>query len=131
MAAKSSPSSRSDRKTQQQLIDRCADIVNLLVGAAKWVILGYFALQAVRALAGKTTSASFALVVHWLSSGKLPMVVAWIGACLAIIYGLLERQLRRRKTAYMQDRIKKLETKIDGHRSSSQLTKTGDTPEER
>jgi hypothetical protein len=53
---------------------------------------------------------------------------AWVLTTLSMCYAWMERRLRRRKTKTMADRITELETMIDPNRTSSGLTKTGDTP---
>jgi hypothetical protein len=130
MARKAQLTSEQMFRLQQQRIDGIADILALLIKSAMWVALAYFALLAIRALAGRTTSATFALAVHWLSSERKAEVSAWIVAFVAIIYGMFERSLRKRKTSYMQERIRSLESKMDPDRTSTGLTESGDTPAE-
>ncbi len=112
---------------EQRKLDRTAEVVAILIRALMWIAIAYFALLAIRALAGRATSASFALVVHWLTSERKAEVVAWIIAVVAIMYGQGERRLRKRKTRYMQQRIRDLEIRIDPGRSSSGLTESGNT----
>lgn len=53
-------------------------------------------------------------------------------AVVSMLYGLFERELRRRKTKYLQDRIIKLEERLDPNRESSGLTPRGETrPEDK
>lgn len=78
---------------------------------------------AVDSIAGKTTAFTMALSVLW----DVRLVFAFSVAGLAIIWAIAERKLRQRKVAYMQGRIKDLETKIDPQRSSSGLTEKGRT----
>lgn len=54
----------------------------------------------------------------------------WTIAIVAILYGLVERELRRRKTAYLHGRITMLEKTIDPSRSSSGLNTRGETPKD-
>jgi hypothetical protein len=79
--------------------------------------------QALAPFAGKETAVS--LVLNVLADFKFALTVTLAGAAAA--WAVAERRLRERKTKYLQDRVKELETKIDHNRSSSGLTRTGKT----
>ncbi|MFZ2004181.1 MAG: hypothetical protein WAV02_03800 [Stellaceae bacterium] len=78
---------------------------------------------AIDSIAGKTTAFTMALSILW----DVRLVFAFSVAGLSTIWAIAERKLRQRKVAYMQGRIKDLETKIDPQRSSSGLTEKGRT----
>ena len=119
------------------IVDRVTSVVMLIVKGA--IVLGMSAsvVLITGALAGKETNANLNLSVDAgtkiyveffskLDSSKY----AWLIAVIGILYGLFERELRRRKTAYLQNRITKLEKMIDPNRESSGLTARGETNRE-
>lgn len=130
MAKKPDLSQEQIFQIKQRSLDRTADILALLIKCVMWIVIAYFALLATKALAGQSTSASLKLAVRWLSTERKETVTAWTVALFAILYGRSERNLRKRKTRYMQQRIRDLESKRDPSRSSSGLTESGETPEE-
>lgn len=108
---------------------RSFDIVKVLISAIVTVVLGYFALQAVALLAGKTTEASFFLG-HFSSAGE--RLSPWAVTAIAVFWAIVERRLRLRKTEYLQGRLAMLERGIDPGRTTSNLLPNGQTrPEDR
>lgn len=116
------------------IVDRSTSIIMLAIKAA--IVFGFlFAIVSVfEAIAGKATTADinlslnadaniFVQLFSRLGSSKF----AWAVAIAGIVYGLSERELRRRKTAYLQGRITKLEKMLDSNRESSGLTERGET----
>ena len=91
--------------------------VNRLITAVMLLGIAYFAFRAIESLSGEVTlvTASFSLLK---SSYGLP----WGLAALMFAWALGERQLRRRKTRAMQNRIERLELHIDpGGKSNGSL----------
>lgn len=101
---------------------RYRTVRTLIKGA---VIVGCFYLlaQALAPFAGKATVVSLALEI--LADVKFALTLTLAGTAAA--WAVVERYLRQRKTEYLQDRIKDLETKIDPNRSSSGLQRSGKT----
>jgi hypothetical protein len=83
---------------------------------------------AVPALAGKTTQATVSVLIQLVTSkiGEKESV-PWAGTTLCFVWALLERYFRRRKTAYLAQRNRDLELRLDPIRSSSNLASTGDS----
>ena len=107
--------------------------VRLAAHAIKWlgiVLISYFVFRTVDALAGQTTVANFDIdMFRNLSPGQIVAAI-WAGA--ATVFGLAERNLRRRTIERLQARITDLEGQIDAKRTSSQLTTRGETrPEDK
>jgi hypothetical protein len=118
---------RNHTKTELkfELFYRLIDLVRHAIEWGGYLGLAYFATQAVADLSGKETFASFFLQVLGKESASDSLVLL-----LAIVFGgwaLLERRLRRRKTAELSQRIQHLETLIDPNRTGSRLTPTGET----
>lgn len=104
-----------------KIFDFLSKIVTL---AAIWVVCryGYFS---IKELAGKTTIADFFFQYftresrsHWLP---------WILVIIFFVWATLERQLRLKKVASMQNHIVELEKRLDPNRTSSMLTHKGET----
>ena len=83
---------------------------------------------AVPALAGKTTQATISVLIQLVTSkiGEKESV-PWAGTTLCFLWALLERYFRRKKTAYLAQRNRELELRLDPHRTSSNLASTGDS----
>ena len=101
-------------------VDKIYSLLALVVkfGFPSWVIV-----SVAKELAGKTTLANVAISVF---KGYTALVWLLIPAA-AVVWALVERDLRKRKTAYLYRRIKHLEQKLDPNRSSSALMEAGDT----
>ena len=113
---------RADLEKQFMLWSQAFRTLNHVITAAMWVLIAYFTLEAIRALAGETTS-----IWAFLSLSKSNYGLPWVVVVILIIWALSERKLRLRKTKSMEDHVKRLETTIDPGRSSSELTPMGQT----
>lgn len=105
------------------LLARGFDLAKDIIKAITYLGLGWFAYLAIGELAGKQTDASFLLGYFGESNHNFP----WIVAVIAVCYGLAEQRLRKRKTEYLQGRIRELEQRIDPKRTGSGLLTTGET----
>lgn len=92
-------------------------------GAAVWI--ASFAAEAIASLAGLKTEAN--IVLNFLSSLTVSNALAWSVAGGGVLYGEAQRRLKGRTVERLQSRIEELETMIDPQRSSSSLTKRGET----
>lgn len=109
-------------------IEQLWDSIRVLIRATKWIVLGWFGVLIARALAGQETTAEFVLSIFSnLGASRWPYLLLAGGLAM---WALLERRERRRKTAYLTNRIRLLEQKIDPNRSSSELLSTGETRQE-
>jgi flagellar biosynthesis/type III secretory pathway M-ring protein FliF/YscJ len=86
-------------------------------------------------LSGKTTIASLSAIVTTSTEKvsnvyKYVIIVLFILLICAILWAVIERQLRKRKVIEMSERIVKLEKFIDKNRSSSYLNKNCSTRRE-
>lgn len=85
----------------------------------------FFGYRAVEALAGEATDASFA--VHLLASEYAGHVLVALFGGGGIAYGWRQRKLRRDVVERLSTRIEAYETRLDGERGSSGLTRRGET----
>jgi hypothetical protein len=81
--------------------------------------------EAITSLAGSTTEAS--ILISFLSKVEISEALAWIFGIGSIGYGYSQRKLKGQTVERLQSRITMLESKIDPDRSSSNLTKRGET----
>lgn len=93
-----------------------------------YVGMAYFGYLSVDALAGQATVATIA--VKLLGDMHVSIALGWIVGICGILYGRVERSLRKDVVERLAPRHAELEKKIDARRSTSSLTKRGDTPEE-
>ncbi len=112
------------------LIDKVFTTVWLIIKCGFWLGIAYIVYLSIKELAGQTTVAQFILGYfsgNESSSGSSTTI--WvIVSVLCGIWAKFERWLRLRKVADMSERIKLLESHIDPTRTSSGLTKSGETP---
>lgn len=108
--------------------DRFFQSINKFTYAGLWIGVAYFAYLSVNALAGEATLVDVSLLYTKKASS-----LWWAGlAGAAVMWALVERKLRRRKSRSMGDHIKQLENMIDSRRSSSGLRPDGTTnPEDK
>lgn len=107
---------------------RATMIAKVVTTAIRWggvVALGYFGYLSIRTLAGQTTFADIAIRVL----GKLyfSQAVATVLGGGGIIYAWRERQLRHKVNETTGKRVSELEQEIDRRRTSSRLTRRGQT----
>lgn len=107
--------------------------VTVLQSLIRWgsiVLLAWFAYLSVKALAGQTTLADIG--IDFLGKVEISVALAWAVGAGGTAYGWSQRKLRKDTVERLQERIEELEVTIDDQRSSSRLTKRGDTrPEDR
>lgn len=107
------------------VIDQVGLTARLIVVAATVIFLGMFARDAVIALAGKTTNAN--VLLEFFGHLEVTVAIAWGAAATAAIWGYRERSLRRSTTKRLSTQIEDLELLVDPGRTSSNLSRTGQT----
>ena len=108
-----------------------------VVRLSKWLPVCFIAFcfeRAVESLAGRTTLANFGLFL--VADLKANTVVSHLVTLLfgvgGVSYGVRERRLREKNIERMSSQNTELEKLIDSNRSSSKLTRKGQTrPEDR
>lgn len=90
-----------------------------------FVIIVYFTYLSILSLAGKETSAIF--VFQYLTSVKDGNISWKIVTALTTFWAFLERKLKKDSIKHFKEHIIELEKKLDPNRSSSNLTKEGNT----
>lgn len=86
----------------------------------------YFSYLSIVELAGKTTIANMALTYITGKEGS-SRLIPWSVTAASLIWGYTERHLRLKKIATMGTHNAELERRLDPGRSSSRLTKKGET----
>lgn len=89
--------------------------------------IAYWGFECLQHMAGQSTIIDIALGLALHVLAKVEVAIAITLAGLATVWALAERALRRRKTDYMQGRIRELEQRLDPNRSTSGLTSRGKT----
>lgn len=102
--------------------------VTIATTAIRWgalVLIGLLAFVSIEVLAGKRTLATIAISL--IGSVKLENAIYLIVFLGCVLYGLGERELRRRNIKRLTESKNKLERLLDSSRTSSGLTSRGTT----
>jgi hypothetical protein len=108
-----------------------SDLALVITHGMKYACIAFIAWCAYRTIAslsGETTIAH--IVINLLGSVSVSQGVAWIFGVGGTGYGVYQRKLRRDYIEKHEARVKGLEAQIDPDRSSSGLTRRGQTPKE-
>jgi hypothetical protein len=107
------------------LVARIFDLLKDVIRAGILVWGGWIIYLCVKELAGKSTDASFAFA--YFVSNDNDYGLPWFFAFAAIVWALLERRFRMKKTQELTIRTQELEKRLDPTRTSSGLAATGET----
>lgn len=102
-----------------------SSILNTLIRYGSYVLIAMFTYLSIASLAGQETKAS--VVINFLGSLTVSQWAAWAIAGGSTVIAVRERKLRKDNTATLTQRTEKLEKARDPKRSSSKLTRRGDT----
>ena len=118
----------SAAKIEIYKIDRRAEIYEHFFKTIRWVGVAYCVYLCIESLAGRSTFASF--FVRFFATVEEGGVSKWwvAAAILFAAWAVGERVLRLRKVGAMSKRLEMLELTVDKGRTSSGLTRTGETP---
>ena len=108
-----------------QFFDGLFSFLSRAVSMSGFVLIARYAYLSIDSLAGVRTFADIG--VDFLADVRLSVAFAWTLAAGGIGYGWSQRRLRKRTVGNMHVRLKELEAGIDRGRSSSGLTRRGDT----
>lgn len=89
------------------------------------VFVAHYLSEIARVLAGRTTNAS--IMMSFLADVEFNVWVAWGMAAGGVVYGSSQRMLRRKVIAEQHEHIVQLERQIERRRTSSNLTRHGET----
>lgn len=106
-------------------LDVVANLTGKLIRYGGMVVIAYLGYKSLAVLAGKYTEAN--IVLSLLGRLHANEWVAWIFGGSSVIYGWRQRRLRRDEIESLGGRNRKLELKLDKGRTSSRLTRRGDT----
>ncbi len=102
--------------------------VQVLLSLIRWgaiIAISRYAYLAIDSLSGKNTLADIG--VNFLTDIKVSVAIAWGAGVGGMVYGASQRKLRKDTVERLQGRVQELESEIDPSRSSSNLTRRGDT----
>jgi hypothetical protein len=114
-----------DAKILYRKIDAAVTLCKAVIKYGALVLCVRYLFLIAGALAGKTTLAS--LVLSVLANAKVSDCICLLFGGGGAVYGVAQRQLRRRAIKRLTGRPKELEVAIDPNRSSSELTARGTT----
>ena len=103
-------------------------VTSVLVNLIRWgavVLIFRYGYLTVNTLAGHVTLASIG--ISFLGNLTVSQSLAYIFGAGGVIYGLGERQLRKRAIKRLGPKREALEASIDPKRTSSKLTEKGET----
>ena len=106
---------------------RIFDLLRHVISALLYGWLAYMAYRAVDALSGKVTKADIDLVLAFFVSKQNDFGLPWLVAIVAVMWAILERGLRLKKTEALSNQNRILQEKLDPKRTSSGLLPTGET----
>jgi len=119
----------------RRLVDGTTALASQLIRVGGVVGAVYFGItRPIEALAGKGTAADIAVLLRAQlerDGGNTWVIAAsWLLTVLAVVYGWVERTLRRNTVEQLQGRIQALEKSVNPTRTSSALTPRGETRKE-
>ncbi len=125
--AKTAAELRAENQLLREMRTRegIVSVINNLIRWVGGVLIAYFGYRTVAVLAGQHTAADIGVKI--LADVRVSEAVAWIFGGSGIAYGWRQRKLRRDTVERIQTRVESFEQSVDPGRSSSQLTKRGDT----
>jgi hypothetical protein len=101
-----------------------------LIYCACIVLVVHFGTDAIKAFAGRVSTADLSFVISIMASQKFSFTASATLAGSGWFYGFRQRNLRRNTVERLQPRIAELEKMLDSRRTSSQLTTRGATRKE-
>jgi hypothetical protein len=125
------PKTAAELRAENRLLKQyrgSENIVSVINNLIRWggaVAIAYFAFRSILALAGQHTAADIG--IKFLADVRVSEALAWIFGGSGIAYGWRQRKMRRDTVERIQGRVEAYEKVIDPRRSSSSLTKRGET----
>lgn len=115
----------ADLQHKLKLLDVVDSLGSKVIRWGSSIFIIYLFSSALKELAGKETYADVFIAV--LGNLTFERGACYVAGGAGVVYGLLERKLRRDKTEKLANRIQGLEKSFDPKRSSSKLTPRGMT----
>ena len=109
-------------------VNRSAEVWCQVWKTVRWASVFGFSYLSLSCLAGKITFASFIVNIFAVTPGE-GISKWWMYVSIAaILWAIIERVLRQRKVKSISKRLESLEKAKDPDRTSSGLTRDGETP---
>jgi hypothetical protein len=122
-AVEAEKTQRAQLQLWMRIAEICGTVITTGIRYGGVVALGYFAFRSIESLAGRTTLADIFVMGNLQAS----VVVSWAVGVGGVAYGWRQRRLRHTVNETLGVRVADLEQQLDSKRSSSKLTKTGQT----
>ena len=103
-------------------------IVSVVNNMVKWgglLGISYFVYRTIQSLAGEHTIANIAIRI--ITNLKINQWLAYVIGIAGIGYGCMQKRSRKRTIEHLSERKEELEKMLDPKRTSSMLTKRGET----
>lgn len=113
---------------QSKIAEGVIQVINNLIRYGTILGVSYHLYLAVESLSGRTTLADIG--ISFLGNLNISVAIAWVSCIVGIVYGMNQKKLKNDTVERLQSRITDLEKEIDPKRSSSNLTKRGETRQE-
>jgi hypothetical protein len=120
------PKTELDYQLSFRKWDTLAEWGNKLIQWSAVVVIAYFGFRTFDALAGRNTFAEFGIKV--LGNITVNRAILSFVTASGWVFGLGQRNLRRRNIERLSREKNELERRLDPKRTSSNLTKKGTTP---
>jgi hypothetical protein len=131
-AARENPTNQDETEASNQLrfaiVDRVARIIEVAIRCGCLAFIVYEVASSISILAGKHTIADVG--IKFLANVRVSEALAWIFGGSGVVYGMRQRDLRRKDTQQIGARLRKYEEQKDSLRSSSKLESQGDYRED-
>ena len=128
MAKKRKKAGPTDGDVRMLLIDRLTGLGGKLITVGGWVLIAFFVKESIEVLAGKETSANFAVSIPL--SPRIACVAAAFFGLGGIVFGLVRWLLAKLQIEHLSEYKRMYQSERDPNRTSSKLTPRGETREE-
>ncbi len=108
-----------------KLTEAIVTIVRDVLKYGTFMFVAWMGYLSIKCFAGQTTFADVGLKV--LGDIRVNAALGWVAGGGGIAYGLAQRKLRSKTIQRLESRVSTTEKKLDEKRTSSRLTKGGDT----
>lgn len=107
------------------ITDAAVSVVNNMVKWGGLLGISYFVYRTIQSIAGQQTVANIA--INLISDLKINQWIAYVIGISGIGYGCMQKRIKKITIEHLSRRKEELETMLDNRRTSSMLTRRGET----